>query len=264
HMDSISHLIMLRVFDKGDDQESWDQRVSEQTKFAGLLGKSLIPGESNARDWFDDKQIAWRFAHGLFLSSAGTALGLRHLYIGSSHTYENLFPWGSHVLTDPMWSTESTKIFHDGAACRRPKKILEILESPDVANNLQVCWKNIHQNCGACPKCIRTMAALYLMKSSVKSLPSLQNLSDLKSLVPTNEVSAANLEDLIFLAKEVGDEKVYKILKKNYNKYQVGQLWSMVDKSLLGGNLRKLYRRLKKPKWLTLRVTLQSPSKGDL
>ncbi|MBL4567995.1 MAG: hypothetical protein JKY85_08360 [Porticoccus sp.] len=264
HMDSISHLIMLRVFDMGDDQESWDQRISEQTAFAASLGKSLVPVESNARDWLDDKQIAWGFAHGLLLSAAGTALGLKSLYIGSSHTYDNLFPWGSHVLTDPMWSTESTKVVHDGAAYRRPEKIRKILEYPDVANNLQVCWNNIHQNCGTCPKCIRSMAALYLMGANVQSLPPLQTLDDLKALTPTTQAAAANLEDLILLAKEVGDKKIYKILKKSYNKYQMGQLWSMVDKCLLGGNLRKLYRRIKKPRWLNLRVTLRSPNRGDL
>jgi len=83
-------------------------------------------------------------------------------------------------------------------------------------------------------------------------------------LTPTTEAGSANLEDLIVLAKEVGDEKIYKVLKKHYNKYQRGRLWSMIDKCLLGGNLRKIYRRVKKPKWLELRVTLRSPNRGDL
>jgi len=263
-MDDITHLIMLRVFDMGDDQASWDQHVATQTAFAKSLGKSLIPVETNARDWADNKQIAWGFVHGLLLSAAGAALGLKRLYVASSHTYEYLFPWGSHALTDPMWSTESTQVIHDGAACRRTDKTREILKYPDVANNLKVCWNHIHKNCGTCPKCVRSMAIFYLFGESVESLPSLRDISQLKELTPTTEAGSANLEDLIVLAKEVGDEKIYKVLKKHYNKYQRGRLWSMIDKCLLGGNLRKIYRRVKKPKWLELRVTLRSPNRGDL
>ena len=264
HMDEITHLIMLRVFDMGDDQASWDQHVATQTAFAKSLGKSLIPVETNARDWADGKQIAWGFVHGLLLSAAGTALGLKRLYVASSHTYEYLFPWGSHVLTDPMWSTESTQVIHDGAACRRTDKTREILKYPDVANNLKVCWNHIHKNCGTCPKCVRSMVIFHLFDENVESLPPLQDISQLKELTPTTEAGSANLEDLIVLAKEVGDEKIYKILKKHYNKYQRGRLWSMIDKCLLGGNLRKIYRRVKKPKWLELRVTLRSPNRGDI
>ena len=264
HMDDITHLIMLRVFDMGDDQELWDQHVATQTAFATSLGKSLVPVETNARDWTDGKQIAWGFAHGLLLSAAGTALGLKRLYVASSHTYEYLFPWGSHTLTDPMWSSESTQVIHDGAACRRTDKTREILKYPDVANNLKVCWNYIHKNCGTCSKCVRSIIIIHLMGESVKSLPPLGGLDQLKGVTPTTEAGSANLEDLIILAKQVGDEKIYKILKKHYNKYQRGRLWSMIDKCLLGGNLRKLYRRIKKPKWLELRVTLRSPQRGEL
>ena len=263
HQDDISHLIMFRVFDMGDDQDSWDKRVFEQTAFATSLGKRLVPVETNARDWFEEKKIAWSFAQGPLLAAAGSSLGLKHLYVPSSHSYEHLFPWGTHALTDPMWSTESTKVIHDGAGFRRTQKIRKILKYPEIADNLQVCWNNIHLNCGKCSKCVRSIVIIHLLGGNIKSLPALQDFSELKELIPTTEAGAANLEDLIILAKEVGDEKVYKILKKHYNKYQIGRLLSMADKCLLGGNLRKLYRRARKPKWLELRVTLRSPDRGD-
>ena len=264
HMADITHLIMLRVFDMGDDQVTWDQHVATQTAFAKSLGKSLVPVETNARDWADGKQIAWGFAHGLILSAAGTALGLKRIYIASGHSYEKLLPWGTHPLTDPMWSTESTKVIHDGAACRRTEKIQEILKYPDVANNLKVCWKNIHKNCGVCSKCIRTMTAVFLLGGQIQSLPALRDFSQLKKLTPTNAPSADNLEDLVILAKEVDNRMLYKALKKYYKKYQFSSLWSMMDKCIFGGRVRKLYRSIKKPRWLDLRVTIISPNRGEL
>ena len=262
--DDISHLILLRVFDMGDDDESWAKRVETQSGFASRWGKVLIPVETNARDWTDDKGIAWGFAHGLLISSAGGNLGMKRLYVPSSHTYDHLFPWGSHPLTDPMWGTESTTVIHHGSDARRTQKTRTILEQPDVANNLKVCWRNIDKNCGECAKCVRTMAAVYLLGKQVDSLPPLQDLGQLKKLRPSTDSAATSLEDLIFLAREVGNEKVYKILKKQYRKYQRSKLTSMMDKSLLDGRLRRLYRSLKKPKWLELRVTLLSPERGDL
>ena len=264
HMDDISHLIMLRVFDMGDDQESWDQHVSMQTTFASSLGKILVPVETNARDWLDGKKIAWGFAHGLLLSAAGAALGLKRLYIASSHTYDYLLPWGSHALTDPMWSTESTEIVHDGAAYRRTEKTRDILQYPNIANNLKVCWNNIDRNCGTCSKCVRSMTAIYLLGGRTKSLPPLDSLQLLKAIRAKTDSTATSLEDLIFLAKEVNNERVFNILKIYYRKYQINKLWPMIDRVLLGGVFRRLYRRIKKPRWLTLRVTLRSPSRGDL
>jgi len=263
-MDDITHLIMLRVFDMGDDQASWDQHVATQTIFAKSLGKSLVPVETNARDWTDGKQIAWGFAHGLLLSAAGTALGLKRLYIASSHTYEYLLPWGSHVLTDPMWSTESTQVIHDGAACRRTDKTREILKYPDIVSNLKVCWNHINKNCGTCSKCIRSMTAIYLLGGDTKSLPALDDLQLLKAIRATTDSAATSLEDLMLLAKQMNNERVFKVLKRHYKKYQRSKLWPLIDKVLFKGMLRLLYRRIKQPKWLELRVTLRSPKRGGL
>ncbi|MEZ5529344.1 MAG: hypothetical protein R3E57_05365 [Porticoccaceae bacterium] len=261
--DDITHLILLRVFDMGDD-ESWAKRIETQSGFADRQGKILIPVETNARDWTDGKGIAWGFAHGLLIAAAGGNLGMKRLYVPSSHTYDHLFPWGSHPLTDPMWGTESTTVIHHGSAARRTQKTRIILEQTDVANNLKVCWRNIDKNCGQCAKCIRTMAAVYLLGKQVDSLPPLQDMGLLKKLQPTTDSGATSLEDLIFLAKEAGNDDMYKILKKYYRRYQRKKLASMMDKSLLDGRLRRLYRYMRKPKWLELRVTLLSPERGEL
>ena len=264
NMVDTSHLLMFRGFDKGNDQSSWEQRVCSQEGFAASLGKKLIPIETNARQWTDNNKIAWEFAHGLLLSSVGGALGMKRVYVPSSHTYDELFPWGSHPLSDPMWSTESTEIIHDGAGFRRGAKMKDILREPKVGNNLQVCWRNIHQNCGECPKCVRTMAAVYLLGGNIDTLPPLSDLKKLKTLKAIDESGATFLEDAMVLAKEAKNLEAYNILKKLYRRYQIGQLWPLMDRYLLGGTIRRVYRKLRKPDWLSWRVTLRGATRWDI
>jgi hypothetical protein len=86
----------------------------------------------------------------------------RRVYIPSSHSYAQLFPWGSHPLLDPLWSIEGTEIVHDGCEASRVEKV-KYLASCDVAiKHLRVCWENRNgaYNCGQCEKCLRTMVSL--------------------------------------------------------------------------------------------------------
>ena len=251
--DEITHLVMLRGFDMGDDDLAWNRRIEHQAAFAESSGKQLIPVDTNARDWTEKKEIGWSFAHGLLISSAGGNLGMKRLYVASSHTYDHLLPWGSHPLTDPMWSTESTQVVHHGSGTSRSQKTKTILESPSVAENLQVCWENIDKNCGECSKCIRTMAAVFLLNGDVKSLPKFQ-MSQLKKLQPTSDSLKTTVIDLLLLADETGNIEFYKKLKKYYLKYERSKIGSLVDKCFLNSILKKTYRRIRKPRWLTLRV----------
>jgi len=263
HMNDITHLVMFGVFDMGGDQKSWDERIFNQTNFAKSMGKTLIPIETNARDWTDAKKIAWAFVHGLLLSSAGTALGMKRLYVPSSHTYNELFPRGSHPLSDPMWSTESTSVIHDGAGCRRGEKTRDILKHPEVANNLQVCWNNFHNNCGECSKCIRSMMAVHLLGGKVNSLPPLDNLNLLKILKIQDESGMTFLEDAMILAKQANNVKICRILRSYHRRYRLSKLPDLIDRNLLGGIFRRAYRAIRKPKWLNLRVALRSPDHGE-
>ena len=254
---------MLRGFDMGDDDSAWNRRIEHQAAFAESSGKQLIPVDTNARDWTEKKEIGWSFAHGLLISSAGGNLGMKRLYVASSHTYDHLLPWGSHPLTDPMWSTESTQVVHHGSGTSRSQKTKTILESPSVAENLQVCWENIDKNCGECSKCIRTMAAVFLLNGDVKSLPKFQ-MSQLKKLQPTSDSLKTTVIDLLLLADETGNIEFYKKLKKYYLKYERSKIGSLVDKCFLNSILKKTYRRIRKPRWLTLRVIPAYKENHDL
>lgn len=262
NQEDITHLIMFRAFDYGNDTESWKTRIINQTDFADTIGKVLVPVDTNARAWCENKNISWTFVHGLFLSSIGGIFGMKRMYVPSSHTYAELFPWGSHPLSDPMWSTESTTVVHDGAGFRRGAKMRDILKKPLFADNLQVCWDSTVANCGVCSKCTRTMVAIKLLGGSTKSLPTLTSIKGLEFLKATDESGATFLEDAMVLAKESGNEDDYKMLRHSYRRYQLGLIPPLLDRYLFANFFRNLYRITKKPDWLNC-VTLRSSKWSD-
>ncbi len=115
--------------------------------------------------------VNWgQMGHGAAFAAIGHLLApaFERLYIASSVHYTDLFPWGSHPLLDPLWSSEVLEFVHHGCGARRIEKV-EFLSGFDAAlSNLRVChW--LHRlefdpagahNRGRCEKCIRTMINL--------------------------------------------------------------------------------------------------------
>lgn len=255
HSDEITHLITLDAFDDPVPEEIWQRYIARQSAFAQSFGKSLLPVTTNVRQFSEQRRISWEFMHGLILASVGNILAMGRIYIPSSYTYRELFPWGSHPLTDPMWSTESCEVIHDGAESQRWEKVRAITADQKVLDNLHVCWRSKTSNCGRCPKCVRTMAALHLLQAKTDVFPAYQGVAELKS-VDAHEV--AFLRDAIMAAQATGNAEISRKLGWLLKKYELLQLVEAVDKTLLGGLVRKTYRRIKKPKWLNARVTLES------
>lgn len=260
NMTKITHLIMISGFEvSGNTPESWRKSVEQQTVFARTIGKELIPIETNAKQWIDQRKIFWGFAQGLILSSMGPLLKAKQIYIASSHTYNELLPWGSHPLTDPMWSTESTEVIHDGAGFRRGAKMKDLCKNQQILDNLRVCWQSTYDNCGECSKCVRTMTALYLLGASSQALPKLdQSLTKLKILRTSDESGVTFLEDAMILAKDARNKKLYKILRRYYLRYQMFQILKILDRYILGGILRRIYRRVTNQNYTENRVEIKA------
>ena len=242
--DDITHLIMLSGLElAGNTPESWRCAVEKNSAFARSIGKELVPVETNVKEWIDGRRIYWGFAQGLILSSLTSLFGAKRLYIASSHTYNELFPNGSHPLTDPMWSTESTTIVHHGSAARRSDKMKELCRHPVILDNLKVCWASLHENCGACPKCVRTMAALHLLGASTPALPKFEGKrGQLRPFIACSKIGATYLEDALLLAGERGHAKIHCTLKRYYKLYHLLLMVKIVDKVFLGGLVRRVYR----------------------
>ena len=123
------------------------------------LGVPLIPVVTNVRHiehaWDDMMSAGVASCLALLQSQARTGL------VPAEFAYHLVPRWGAHPLTDPLLSSDSFRIVHDGAGFTRPEKIETIADWPEALANLRVCWAGTHRdrNCGRCSKCVRTIMA---------------------------------------------------------------------------------------------------------
>jgi hypothetical protein len=165
HRDEITHLVFVHGFDIRLGQNLLREQVADALRrSAGELELPLIEVETNLRA-FGDAYAHWAEEyHGAALAAVALFLAPRFekILIPATFAYAFLFPYGSHPGLDPLWSSESLEIVHDGCEATRFEKV-EALASWDTAlRTLRVCWqtKGGRYNCCKCWKCLWTMAFL--------------------------------------------------------------------------------------------------------
>lgn len=122
------------------------------------VGIEFVPLRTNIRT---DCVLDWHDTHGAALVATMHFLKsrARTLLVGSSDPYDQLiFPYGSNPVTDPLLSSGSLEVVHDGSGSDRTEKIAAIAAWEKGRENLRVCWKGVQPgaNCGRCEKCLRT------------------------------------------------------------------------------------------------------------
>lgn len=168
HHDEITAGVLIHGFDYLQNKSIAKQAVSKMARQAAAkLNRPLIEVETNIRSLGDEYVPFDTQYHGSVLASVALLLSpqLGTVYIPSSYHFDDLFPWSSHPALDPLWSTESTQIFHDGCDVTRAQKVDRVAQSDAALSVLRVCFKEYTThgkayNCGKCEKCIRTMVDL--------------------------------------------------------------------------------------------------------
>jgi hypothetical protein len=166
HQAEITDLIFVHGFDFPLDDAAARSRASRAARDAAReLGKNLIEVETDYRRHLD-RYLRWVLLHGSALAAVALLLQdqLDKVFVGSTHSYRQLLPVGSHPLLDPLWSTERLQIVHDGAHSGRPGKIARLAESKVAMRHLRICWRNEvgAYNCGRCVECVQAMVNLRL------------------------------------------------------------------------------------------------------
>lgn len=163
--DEIDALIFVHGFDIRLDDWPLRSKIARAIREAAReLGKPLIEVETNLRA-FSDPLAEWALQyHGAALASVALLLAsqFQKIYLPSTYSYAQLHPFGSHSLLDPLWSSETMEVVHDGAEATRFEKIALIATSDMAMMHLRVCWENRdgEYNCCRCEKCLYTMACL--------------------------------------------------------------------------------------------------------
>lgn len=157
-------------FGLGREHEPDEALILERVVAAGEeLGVRVVHVETDLRQW-SEKFVRWGdHYHGSALAAVALLLGssFDRVYVPSAHTYKVLSPYGSHPLTDPLWSTPVVSVRLHGCDTTRLQKVSRIANSPVAMRTLRVCWENRSgaYNCGQCGKCVRTMVELWAVEA---------------------------------------------------------------------------------------------------
>ena len=225
HQNEITDLIFVHGLDINLDDTILREKASKKIKeVASEFGKNLIEIETNIRE-FLDPYIPWGMAHGAGLAAIGHLLSpmLHRIYIASTHTYADLFPWGSHPVLDPLWSSESLEFIHDGCEATRVQKVSFISKYEIALQSLRVCWSNPDSsyNCGRCEKCLRTMINLKVNNAHCTTFDEELDIRRVSRIMVDSENARSFIkENLDALEKCQGNDELKKALRKVLNRPQ--------------------------------------------
>lgn len=201
-------LVFVWGFDvKLSQVEVAERLIGELETTAKELGAQLIAVATNIREtrW---AETDWaHHSHGAALGAVGLCLEprLSDLLIPSTESYQQLYAWGSHALTDPLFSTGSMRVRHDGAEASRLDKVRLLANSEVAMRSVRVCWQSDSaENCCRCQKCQRTMLQFQVIG----------RLQDCRAF-PRNEVELARLRKVFIEWDLVPDYRdIYDLAKQ--------------------------------------------------
>jgi hypothetical protein len=194
---------------------------------ADTLGKRFIDVGTNLRDtrWAEARWARLSFGSGLAAAGLCLADRYRSLLIASSNDTDHLQPWGSHPETDPLHSTGTTKVFHDGVEFTRLEKISVVAESEAARRSLYVCGRlSDSENCGRCEKCVVTMTALelYAGLGSLETFrePTLAGVR-LDRIFVSDASGDVSLRQLRDLARDLGRPKYSRLIEHSLRRSRI-------------------------------------------
>jgi hypothetical protein len=163
----VDDLLTVWGFDVGvNDVDQFNPIAQSLAASAKAMSLNHLIVRTNLREALPIYKSHWGpLTHGAGLAFVGLMLEHRfsEIVMGSTYPYGALFPWGSHPLSDPLFSTSSLRFVHDGAAVTRIYKTEIAARLPQTQHSLHVCQAEGIKNCSRCEKCYRTMIALDIL-----------------------------------------------------------------------------------------------------
>jgi hypothetical protein len=220
----VSHLILVYGFDIRQHHSAlWQSTSYNVERIAQQYDKKLISIETNFRLQAGDfwgkhyPRSFWpNYMHGSSLAAMGLCLReiIGEVIIPASRTYTDLSPWASHLVLDPLWSTEDLLIVHDGCEASRLQKVREyVARAPLALETLRVCnsaARAEEYNCCYCEKCLRTMLELRICGILEKAVAFSKPL-DLKLVARLdlqNQARRQFYEEILDAAVIIGDKEL--------------------------------------------------------
>ena len=195
--------VMVRGFDIFKENE-YKSAFNQAQDTLNDINIPLYPLRTNYRSIIE---LDWNHTHGTALASCLN--NFKKLYstgmIAGTFSYEfTRYPIGSNPITDPLLSSSSLKILHDGAKYYRDQKVREISKWKEGIKNLRVCFsgKQKHINCGECEKCIRTRMTFEANGLEMPdSFPNLTNGKAIRKVIITTQYLDKGYTNALRLSK---------------------------------------------------------------
>ncbi len=198
HFEEIDYLVYVEGYDVWPHEKSYLKFMRQKIREAAKLYKKEVIFITTNLHLELDTHIRWGDQyHGAALATVAHLLpaDIGKVYIPSTFTYSSLLAWGSHPILDPLWSSSSLQIVHDGAAKTRPEKVLNVYnDKTNIAPKfVRVCLGDRTSgdyNCSVCGKCTRTLVAIDLLNfgNKAKTFKKYKNFQSLLDQFTDSEV----------------------------------------------------------------------------
>lgn len=189
----------------------------------------------------------WAEGLGGALASAVHVAGFSSYQIAASNSWENLRPYGSHPLTDPLWSSTDVRIGHHGAELRRIDKIRYLGAVPDLLAHIRVCFQGKAYNCGVCQKCLQTAAGFRALELRSAALPHLEKARLLRTATVEHDGDLADWQEILLPGLDRSDPDLHRELLALTRRYHWRKLFRDADRLFTGGYFRTMLRGNSRP-----------------
>ena len=237
--DRIDSALFIGGFDFVVDREAIAGPIARNNRILDHLGLPQIVVHSNQRQWGMTTGVARTFWYSGYLAAAALLTMPGRFLVPSSHTLAELNPGGSHMVLDHLWGNGKKSFEHVDPEISRAQKLEIIAASPEILEDLHVCWFYPDRNCGKCAKCIRSMITLDILGVS-GPFPRRITIGDIGRLKATTWEDLSFLIDNVMFAHRAGRGDIVGALKKAIRRYDRAKALEDIDRGLLGGTLRRL------------------------
>lgn len=239
----ITAALLLRGIDMQLSNTSlWEEAQAGASRLAARWGMPLFSLETNVRYLCYHHGMSWaRHFQVVGLSSVAHLVPHAEVLIASSHSMDHLVPHASHPLLDPLWSSSTTRIVHDGPV-HRTEKLRALATSPEALAELRVCWHDAGYNCGHCDKCVRTMTALTLLGVSSPRFPGVFDVRRMDAMREERGGWHEFLLELDILEKEFPHREIRRQLDRMLRSHRLRAGVRLLDEAF-GAPIARLRRR---------------------